>query len=338
MRDAGPSRGRGERTAVAIGGVVILGSLAACASAHEAPSEDLSILDGVRVMGAEPGDLVGPLDEVLSWTHVRGLTEQEYLERERTVQNLIATCMKEQGFDYEPKVPTLSDLRPLPESPGRGTREFVEQWGYGISSQPASGGYGDTFVVWGDFSATGQPAAEPGRSEWERALNGTVIETVELTDDDGRVVGLAENFDGSGCSSLAWNGLSRDEEALRAVVDEAEAFLSAMPTSSAFDELNREWSTCMREVGYQYASPHEAYWASLPDPSGTWLIDPEKDAHRIAPEIELATADLDCRERLDYVRRYNAIVLRQQQEYVDTHRADLDALVAVTGSSPEGDG
>lgn len=57
----------------------------------------------------------------------------------RTLQQIVAECMKEQGFEYIPvdtsqaAALAVSDVR-APDAPRPGTREFAMELGYGIST------------------------------------------------------------------------------------------------------------------------------------------------------------------------------------------------------------
>lgn len=52
----------------------------------------------------------------------------------------------------------------------------------------------------------------------------------------------------------------------------------------------------------------------------------EDSAEQAAQERRLALADLDCQEATDWAARHRAIEIELQQEYVDAHRTELDAL------------
>ena len=46
-----------------------------------------------------------------------------------------------------------------------------------------------------------------------------------------------------------------------------------------------------------------------------------------AEERRVAVADFECRETTDWAARHRAVEIELQQEYVDAHLADLEALV-----------
>ena len=52
----------------------------------------------------------------------------------------------------------------------------------------------------------------------------------------------------------------------------------------------------------------------------------EEVAAGAAEELRLAAADHACRAQTDWHARHRAIEIELQQDYVDAHRADLEAL------------
>jgi len=117
---------------------------------------------------------------------------------------------------------------------------------------------------------------------------------------------------------------------LRGVADEMYAFFDTLADDPAFDDLNREWSACLREAGYEAARPEDARAQA----EATFTAALEAADHRMtadmvaehgSAEIALATADAVCREQVDYDARHADIRWDLEQEYVDAHAADLEA-------------
>jgi hypothetical protein len=107
-------------------------------------------------------------------------------------------------------------------------------------------------------------------------------------------------------------------------------------------ELDAEWATCMEDAGHGgHASPMEAQ-NSVYDEMNKIYEDMEMSAEPTAPvepdqaamdalaerEVELALADLDCREATDYRDRHTEITAEVEQQFIDDHKAELDAMVA----------
>ena len=85
------------------------------------------------------------------------------------------------------------------------------------------------------------------------------------------------------------------------------------------------WSACMAEAGYDVGSPDEAEeQAAAATVGGTFPDPPEVQQ----AEIALAVADLTCRASTGYTEATRAAWHAAEQEFVDAHRDQLEALVA----------
>jgi hypothetical protein len=77
--------------------------------------------------------------------------------------------------------------------------------------------------------------------------------------------------------------------------------------NSIYDEQNKIWETMDPDTGEVDQSALDALG--------------EK-------EIELALADLDCREETDYRQKVEDITFEQEQRFVDDHEGELEAMKA----------
>ncbi|GEL98780.1 hypothetical protein [Cellulomonas terrae] len=90
------------------------------------------------------------------------------------------------------------------------------------------------------------------------------------------------------------------------------------------------WSACMSEAGHDVASPDEAeQQASAATRGGNVLFTDDPEVQEA--EIALAVADLTCRDSTGYTESTRAAWHTLQQEFVDAHRDQLEALVATHG-------
>ena len=87
------------------------------------------------------------------------------------------------------------------------------------------------------------------------------------------------------------------------------------------------WSACMDEAGYDVGSPDEAEEQAAAATRGGTVSDPEVQQ----AEIALAVADLTCRASTGYTESTRVAWHAVQQEFVDAHQDQLDALVAAHG-------
>lgn len=153
---------------------------------------------------------------------------------------------------------------------------------------------------------------------------------------------FAERYgpEGTGGCLAVGQGATGEAE-LDAVIDDARVFLAGLPDDAAFDALEAEWSACMAEHGEDFDSPSAAraavaaqvaaFYSTQEVGADEAAAEPEVVAGSQA-EIELALADLDCRERVDFDERYREISHRVQAEYAGRHRGAIDAVEAARAS------
>lgn len=276
----------------------------------------------------EAPDAVGPADEYLDL--VLGAGEERVARMDRAMQESIAACMAEAGFEYRIDLGSLISV----EVEDAGTRERAAEWGWGLTTQdPAS-----TTVV----SPSDDPNAEllasmsPAELEaWEAAFLG---DPTEASGDED----WAEH---AGCQGQAYlelqaaGGLADPTyEALAAEIERIDT--EVVPGDPDVAEADAEYVGCMADAGYAGLTDGRAtaeWWfaevQSRMDELGgggpgieSSVVD-AANREWAAEERALAVADWDCRDEVGY----DAVVARvrnaAQAEYVDAHRDELDAWV-----------
>ncbi|TNU76845.1 hypothetical protein FH969_01750 [Miniimonas arenae] len=325
---------RGATAWLAVG-LVVAGSATGCSSDGDGDGDSdsdephLTVLDGIRVTSEEPDGFEGPLTQLLGWAGAMGQSPQEYVDQQRRWQDAVAACMTEQGFDYEPVLPSVADIAVVTDGLVPGSEEYMAQYGYGIYTRPPAP-RGDLVVSGNGGMPGGRPSSPTAAAAWDEALYGVAVAVA--WDEDGNVV--ASTSEG-GCSSQASGYSFDDGTPEQALLDEVDRFFEGRADDPAFDDLNREWAACMRESGYSYASPALAIkdLRSTFDPENTGTIswDENEDADVLAElrtlEPEIGAADFACRQVVDYVPRYRVIAVGLEQEFLDRYRDALDALV-----------
>ena len=319
--------------------VVVLVLLAGCSAADPepsvttppGPSERIDAdADGPELPEAPEPQEPGPLEAYLGYDGTIR-TAEDVVAEVTLRENATAACMTELGFEYTPQVPSLDEMVVL-DGPVPGTREFIEGWGYGVWSQPP-GGSGGGFM----FESSGvdpnwarrEQMSEAGREAYDTALSGPVTATWP----DGSV-----SREG-GCSEASSVPRGADAAFLDGVRDEANAFLAALDDDSRFTEVNAAWASCMADAGLRYASPAAAeqqFWDEVTQETADGVLDPQVAARRAPEERDVAIADHRCRQETGWTQRHREIALQLQQEYVDAHRAELDALAASLGQGTGG--
>jgi hypothetical protein len=324
----------------------------------------LAVLTGATVLllaacsggaGVAPGDpaataatttadtAVGPLDAYALRIYGRTLNPTAEEQRElaaddarrlQEMDELVAACMQEQGFRYP--APTSApvaavDVSDLPAAPG--TREFAEQFGYGISTDP-----------WGDAGAARpDPTPEDPNAEllatmspaeaaaFQEALHGTI------TGD-----GVEYDWRSAGCTGAALHEVDDLTDGIHEFAGleaDMNGYFEGVRTGPELAALHASWSTCLADAGFgEHADPDAAQselagaWDALRGADGTGdgtgpAPEPDPEAARAFTEreIAMALADLACQEEVDYADVLRDLDHRAQQEFVDAHRAELDA-------------
>ncbi len=285
--------------------------------------------------GAEPEEGVvepGPAEAYLE--AALGFSADDAAEAAVRQEEAVAACMAEQGFEYVPDTSGYQFIDPAVIDPPPGTRAFAEQFGYGFAAAPEgmraeSTGANPNDAIMGALSPDALEA-------YTRALWGDDA----FDDTSGGGVELG------GCVREARNQVWGDRETdhVRAGLEDEIARIDSevAPTDPLVMAAAGEWSECMADAGHPgYASPPDAErvawdaWIAFnegiaADPTlgavgPTGGIAGEGDL--ATREASLATADWDCRAETDYDAVWSAARDRLQQEYVDAHRAELDAWV-----------
>jgi hypothetical protein len=231
-----------------------------------------------------------------------GFSETGVAERQSRVEGRIQDCMKAQGFDYVPLDP-LAQRAALTGKAHMSDEEFLDQFGYGISTMFGRGASGSD-----PNDRLRRTLGVADRAAYDRALWG-----------DNPGLTFAEAIDNDATTELG--GCTK--KATEAVFGGA-AVLSAL--QGKFDELEERitqdqrmvraverWSSCMEEGGFTYGEPEEidsdlvqrfhSIVGPGTQPGATALSDPRGiyDRAQLAAlkrdEVKTARADLACEKR-----------------------------------------
>lgn len=300
---------------------------------------------------AEPTADTGPIQELFE--NVMGdWNEDDYTAEMRRIEELVAECMAEQGFDYIPvdyssQVGFSSDDLEVEW----GTLEFAELYGYGATTDP-----------WGSLEEQA-----PG-DEWEDP-NWPMVEAMSESEqtayyealhgpmdfEEGDEVEWEYNWEEAGCHGWAQHEIQGGEDnpweddRFAGLQQEMELMWENVQADPRLTEIEAEWAACMADAGYPgFTQVHEAeesiYEASnevWENASGDLPPDaPEEawaDAEAAAQaelsalterEIATAVADYTCRAEVDYDAQRRAVELEYEQDFFDTHRTELEEWAA----------
>lgn len=312
-------------------------------------------LTGCREGGDEPTvvqgeEQLGVLDAMFrdAWeTAVR----QDPARAAAQVEELIAGCMAEQGFEYVPR----TAAGPAPEAAlsevddGLDPIEFAQQWGYAITTGPP------------DDSPS--PGPSPEVVDPNETIRATMTAT-ELAAYDEALWGVSpENADGAeyveptgdrrGCHAAANDavyGAGMDEDdPFAGLMEEMTRMWESVPTDDRVLAAQADWAACMADAGHlglarigdgettvaDLVQPIvDEVYATVPEDASEEervaaqaLVD-ERVAAITPQEIEIAVADMTCRAQVRYEDVYAEVDRDLQQQFYDAHRVELEAWVA----------
>lgn len=326
---------------IALGAASVL-ALAGCAGGAGSQSGRSSVAE----------EELGPLDAYFSalWDQEEW-TQERYDEENLRREELIAQCMTKEGFEYVPNTNNGGTVMYEDDydGPAWDSLEFAERYGYGVVDWP-----GREDVVEDDSSY--EEYVDPNQGyidslseseqqayfetlygvpqEYEEPLEGEE-EVYEYDWEENGCWGWAENELNAGSVTNAWE--DPEFEDLFAALEEMWTASQEAPDIVA---ANQEWVTCMDEAGFpgfvrqedamnsMYERQNQIYEDASTD--GEEWVEPDRalfDALQ-EEEIALATADWKCKDKVNYNERLRKADFQAQQDFVDTHRAQLDALVA----------
>lgn len=304
--------------AALVGGTCLLGGCGTDQGDAPAPGDPTP--SGSRAAGAAPGP--GALEAYLGWATAQVPTEAEVAAELAERGEAVAACMAAHGFEYWPQT-VVAGTYTTSEEPPRGTRAFAERYGYGVWRGPEV--EPGQYTVQYDDSANASYRASlspQAQAAYDAALLGT-----PTTLPDGSV-----RFDGvGGCVESPTLREHPRAAFARGVLDEAAAYLEALAAGedAALAEVDAAWAACMREAGFDVASPYAAEQQVVAEATATTVWSDAVVEAGAAAELRLALADHDCRATTGWAERRRTVEHRLQQEYLDAHRADLDAAMAV---------
>ncbi len=302
-----------------------------------------------------------PLNKYLSAVWGGDLTEEEqqrrFEEQQKQVEEFVAECMSEQGFEYKPvdhsgTVSFGSDEEWNPDS-----REWVAQWGYGAVNWPGREAMESAAPADGEWVDPNQEyvesLSESERTAYYEALHGPQPSEEELNEDGS----YEYDWETAGCYGAAQhevNGAQNvwedDEFAdLRAAMEQMWSTLQSDPKIA---ELDAEWSSCMADAGHAgFTRQSDAAQSIYDELNKMYENGPEFDENlseeemtrlweehdkqvrkELEPvgerEVELALADLDCREKTDYRSEQMKIQFAIEEQFIEDHKTELEAFKA----------
>lgn len=191
--------------------------------------------------------------------------QAQYLDDEARRQELIRTCMAEEGFDYTPVVPPEESFQVW--SPGD-EEEFAKTEGFGITTWYGNEDSFDRGMEWEDPNQEMVEAmSETEQTAYYEALYGTEEEqmegsTTEIDPETGEEYMTSEGY-GFGCDGEAsteiYGDFSQTSDLWEEIGPEMEALYERVAADPRVVELDEEWAACMSDAGFEYESRNQMY-------------------------------------------------------------------------------
>lgn len=306
--------------------------LAGCSGSDEDPAATEQDSPLTQYMSAVYGGDLSPEEQ-----------ERQFAEQQAQREELVAQCMQDEGFEYTPDTQSSSFVSSDGTEWEPDDREWVEQYGYGAVNSPFTEEppapeeeYVDPN---GDYVAS---LSESEQAAFYEALYGPGIAEEEMSEDEV----YEYDWQTAGCQGAAQHevdgeDLSQSAE-FKSLFDAINEFYEGMQSWPGMVELDGEWAACMEAAGHGgfttqfdaqnsvYEDLNAIYEAEAPTDETEMSGEPDQAARDALAEreVELALADLDCREETDYRDRSTELNREAEQQFVDDHESELEAMKA----------
>jgi hypothetical protein len=323
----------------------------------------------------EPGPLDEYVAQVYGYDEADAQAEAQAQmdDEQHRAEEIVAACMQEQGFDYVPWE-TTDTLGTMPELGVEwGTREFAERYGYAISIDPWAGSDVSDKLEQEAADPNADYVAAMTESQqlaYYAALYGE--DSAEATPDEADVAERSDDAEGTewdwttaGCQGKAHHEVyegDQEPDRFGDLQEDISAMWVQVSTDPRVADADADWASCMADAGYagltrqaDASTDLSAEWSEIQgwddptylaqtedwdwdaDPAGPPAPTPDPDAVAAFTDRELAqaVADIDCKDTVDYDARWSAVNLEIQQDFVDAHRAELDAWVEAATAARE---
>ncbi len=293
----------------------------------------------------------------------------------RQVEEKVAACMDERGFEYEPVPPGDEGTSEFDEAFSLDPADFAEKYGYGVTTmspeESASAGdeSDDENKNPNDEIRDGLSAA--AQKEYDKALWGN---QADMADSGEAVVSAVPEGeeetdpDKQGCHQRASDEVFGEQQAqmdpdeFSGLLDDIGTLRERIGNDPRIGEAEQGWSDCMAEEGHgEFSTPDEPAqqvmdrWSNMQDGGqsggpaddqtvtaqpGSADVDPAELEKLQQYEIDVATADHGCQQG-GYQEAYDEVSNELEQEFVDQHRDELeryrDAMAGAGNGEADGE-
>lgn len=276
--------------------------------------------------------------------------QSEFDDQNRQIEELVADCMAEEGFDYLPVLDTGSVVYSSDDDENAwdpDSRDWVAQYGYGFVNYPGRDEQPVEGDEWEDPNQEYvESLSESEQAAYQEALNGPALSEEEYAEQEASG-DFEYDWTTAGCYGAASNEVyggdpsSSDEH--QPLMDAMNALYEEAQSHPDVAELDAAWSSCMADAGHSGLATQQdaqnsimdeqnaAYESQEPSEDGEWV---EPDLTELGErEIEVALADFDCRDEVDYTAQQLTVQFELEERFIEEHKAELDAYLASVENS-----
>jgi hypothetical protein len=285
--------------------------------------------------GAEFDPAKSPLTKYMSVMN-QDYDEDSMLAQQNEQEEVVATCMADEGFDYIPVDNSqYSGMVSADGGEEYGTEEWVAANGYGMSQSPEQ---------IAEQQEQSQEFVDPNQdyvmslSESEQTAYNEVLYGVPPTEEALSEGTYTDTWEAMGCYGFAnheINGDQPSQEEHAALYEAMNALYETSQSSPTLVKLDSEWAACMADAGYasftKKADAQEsistAQNALYENQTGSGP-DEAVLAEMREKELALAMVDFTCTEEVDYTDASMKVQFDLEEQFIIDHKSELDALIA----------
>ena len=263
--------------------------------------------------------------------------EDFYAQQAKEVEELVASCMNDQGFEYIPVDQT--QYTSFDWDPNeRETEEWVAANGYGVNlteeqQEEQNAEFEDFTDPNDDYRAS---LSESESTAYWEALYGPQPTEDELNEDGS----YEYTWENGGCYGVSQHEVSGDQaydqDEFKPIFDAMGKLYEDQSKDPRMKELNAKWASCMADAGYddfkeQFDAAQSIYdqqnefWDNNTDGSSPTA---EQTAEWREVELDTAMADWKCKQETNYTQEALKVQFELEKQFIKDHKAEIDELVA----------
>jgi hypothetical protein len=288
--------------------------------------------------GSEKLDpMKSPLSEYMSAFY--GDQEEDYAKQAQQVEELVAECMSDEGFEYIPVDQTQYSSFDY-DYEERQTKEWIAANGYGVNltaeqQEEQNAQYEDYSDPNDEYRAS---LSESESTAYWEVLYGPQPSEDELNEDGS----YEYTWENGGCYGVAQHEVSGDQaydqDQFKPIYEAMNALYEDQSKDPRMKKLDAAWASCMADAGYgdfkvQFDAAQSIYdqqndfWENNTDGSSPSA---EQTAEWREVEIDTALADYDCKEETDYTQQSLKVQFELEEQFIKDHKTELEELAAFT--------